>query len=281
MNEIIDGDCLQVLKGMESESVAFIMTSPPYADARKKTYGGCSTSEYLGWFLPISKELLRVLKPDGSFILNIKEKVENGERSTYVMELVLAMRSQGWLWIEEYIWHKKNPMPTSCPTRFKDGWEHCYHFAKTQTFQIHKDRLKIPVAEESIKRYERITIDDHNHEKSATGSGMARNWDRMKKTLDTGLVLPTNVLYLACETSNKGHSAAYPITLPTWFIKLLTNPADVVLDPFCGSGTTCCAAKELGRQYFGIEIYHEYAQATREELNGYRILDQFQEVCVK
>ena len=75
---------------------------------RKKTYGGIHPDEYVEWFLPISKELLRVLKPTGTFILNIKEKVLDGERSTYVMELILQMRKQGWLWTEEFIWHKKN-----------------------------------------------------------------------------------------------------------------------------------------------------------------------------
>ena len=87
------------------------MTSPPYADQRKNTYGGISTNKYVDWFLPISAELLRVLKPTGTFILNIKEKVQNGERSTYVLELILEMRKQGWLWTEEFIWHKKNCYP--------------------------------------------------------------------------------------------------------------------------------------------------------------------------
>lgn len=110
-NDIYLGDCLQKLQKIDNNSVDLIVTSPPYADQRKQTYGGVSVNEYVDWFLPISKELLRVLKPTGTFILNIKEKVQNGERSTYVLELILEMRKQGWLWTEEFIWHKKNCYP--------------------------------------------------------------------------------------------------------------------------------------------------------------------------
>ena len=89
------GDCSELLKTIEDKTIDLIFTSPPYADRRKHTYGGIRPDEYLEWFLPISGELKRVLKPDGTFILNIKEKAENGERHTYVLELILAMRKQG------------------------------------------------------------------------------------------------------------------------------------------------------------------------------------------
>jgi DNA modification methylase len=114
MNEstkLILGDCREVLKEIPDNSVDPIFTSPPYADRRKNTYGGIHPDEYVEWFLPIGQELLRVLKPDGTFILNIKEKAENGERHTYVIELILALRKQGWLWTEEFIWHTKNCYP--------------------------------------------------------------------------------------------------------------------------------------------------------------------------
>lgn len=111
--DIFLGDCKEVLKTLPNESVDLIFTSPPYADQRKNAYGGISHEEYVSWFLPISQELLRVLKPAGTFVLNIKEKVVDGERSTYVIELILALRKQGWLWTEEFIWHKKTPIPES------------------------------------------------------------------------------------------------------------------------------------------------------------------------
>ena len=128
------GDCAVVLKELPENSIDLIFTSPPYADQRKTTYGGIRPNEYVKWFLPISKELLRVLKPTGSFVLNIKERVDNGERSTYVMELILEMRKQGWLWTEEYIWHKKNAYPGKWPNRFRDAWERLLHFNKNKKF---------------------------------------------------------------------------------------------------------------------------------------------------
>ncbi|HAS1748072.1 TPA: site-specific DNA-methyltransferase, partial [Enterobacter hormaechei subsp. hoffmannii] len=102
---LFNADCLSVLKRMDDESIDLIVTSPPYADQRKNTYGGVNPDEYVSWFLPIAKELLRVLRPTGSFVLNIKEKVVNGERHTYVLELIIKMRELGWLWTEEYMWH--------------------------------------------------------------------------------------------------------------------------------------------------------------------------------
>lgn len=100
---LIKGDCATVLKTIPSNSIDLIVTSPPYADQRKKTYGGIHADKYVEWFMPIADELQRVLKPTGSFILNIKERVVDGERHTYVIELIIEMRKRGWLWTEEYI----------------------------------------------------------------------------------------------------------------------------------------------------------------------------------
>ena len=106
-NRILQGDCEEILKAFPDDSIDLIFTSPPYADQRKKTYGGISPDEYVDWFLPKADQFMRVLKPTGTFILNIKERVSNGERHTYVIELILRMREQGWLWTEEFMWHKK------------------------------------------------------------------------------------------------------------------------------------------------------------------------------
>jgi site-specific DNA-methyltransferase (adenine-specific) len=105
------GDSKEILKKYPENFIDLIVTSPPYADRRKNTYGGIDPDHYVEWFLPLSEQLLRILKPTGTFILNIKEKAENGERHTYVLELILALRKQGWLWTEEFIWHKKNCYP--------------------------------------------------------------------------------------------------------------------------------------------------------------------------
>ena len=104
-SKIYQGDSKKALKNFPSNSIDLIVTSPPYADRRMKTYGGVKPEEYVDWFLPISLELLRVLKPTGTFVLNIKEKAADGERHIYVLELILALRKQGWLWTEAVILH--------------------------------------------------------------------------------------------------------------------------------------------------------------------------------
>lgn len=131
------GDSKEQLKRLPEDSVDLIVTSPPYADQRKNTYGGIHPRDYVEWFLPISEQLLRVLKPTGTFILNIKEKAVNGERNVYVIELILAMRQQGWLWTEEFIWHKKNCYPGKWPNRFRDAWERLLQFNKNRQFNMH------------------------------------------------------------------------------------------------------------------------------------------------
>ena len=131
---VINADSREELLNWKNQ-VDVVVTSPPYADQRKKTYGGVSPDKYVAWFLPISAQLLRVLKPSGTFVLNIKERVTKGERHTYVLELILALRQQGWLWTEEFIWHKKNCYPGKWPNRFRDSWERLLQFNKTKKFK--------------------------------------------------------------------------------------------------------------------------------------------------
>ncbi len=123
LNKVLTGDCEEVLKNIPDDSVDLIFTSPPYADQRAETYGGIKPDQYVVWFMPKAAQFLRVLKPTGTFVLNIKERVVEGERHTYVIELTLHMREQGWFWTEEFIWHKKNSYPGKWPNRFRDNWE--------------------------------------------------------------------------------------------------------------------------------------------------------------
>lgn len=260
------GDCLDVLKTLNDESVDLIITSPPYADARKKQYGGVSCDEYVNWFMPISAELLRVLKPTGSFVLNIKEKCVNGERSTYVLELILALRKQGWKWVEEYIWHKKNPMCGKWKNRFRDGFERCLHFTKTLNFNMYQDEVKIPAKESTIKRSQRLNdkndIIDHA---MANGSGFHMNHSHF---VGRDMVYPDNVLYMSCETRNQKHPAVFPCALPEWFVKLFTVEDDVVFDPFMGSGTTGVVCKRLNRNFIGCDIKEEYLKLATERIDN-------------
>ena len=160
LDKIVHGDCLAVLKTFPGDCVDLVFTSPPYADNRKKTYNGVPIKHYVEWFLPISYELKRVIKPEGSFVLNIKERAVNGERQTYVLELILAMKKQGWLWTEEYIWHKKNSYPGKWPNRFRDNWERCLHFTRQKRFKMFQDSVMIPVGDWAEKRLAKLNDKD-------------------------------------------------------------------------------------------------------------------------
>ena len=213
------GDCRTELARVETGSVDLIFTSPPYANQRASTYGGIKPDDYVEWFLPIAEELRRVLKPDGTFVLNIKERVVNRERHTYVFNLILELRKQGWLWTEEFIWSKTNSYPGKWPNRFRDAWERLLQFNKQREFKMN----------------------------------------------DPGLDA-TNVVEGATECNNRGHSAAFPYWLPARFIDLFTEPGDLVLDPFMGSGTTARAALDKGRRVIGVEIHEPYHRELLKNL---------------
>jgi len=263
INQIIEGDCENILQSFPDDCIDLIVTSPPYADRRKTTYGGVHPDRYVEWFLPRSAEFLRVLKPTGTFILNIKEPAINGERHTYVLELILALRGQGWLWTEEFMWHKKNSYPGKWPNRFRDAWERLLQFNKTKKFNMHQEAVMVPMGDWAQSRLKNLSATDQVRDNSKALSGFGKkvaNW------VGRDRVYPDNVLHMATETSNRNHSAAFPFALPEWFIKLFTVPGDLVLDPFVGSGTTAIVAKQLCRDYIGIDLNPDYCALAEQKL---------------
>jgi DNA modification methylase len=265
VNVIIHGDAREELNRYSSDSIDLIVTSPPYADSRKKTYGGIHPDNYVEWFLSFSAEFFRVLKPTGSFVLNIKEKVVDGERHTYVLDLILQMKKQGWLWTEEYVWHKKNCYPGKWPNRFRDAWERCLHFTKTRHFAMYQKAVRVPMGDWRHTRLKKLSRTDRVRDESRVQSGFGK---RIENWVGRDLAYPTNVIHLATECGNKDHSAAFPEALPAWFIRLFTRPGDIVLDPFLGSGTTAVAAARLLRRFIGIEVKAEYCELAHAHLAG-------------
>ena len=261
--EIQLGDCIEILAQFPDNTFDLIVTSPPYADSRAKTYGGIKPDHYVEWFLPRTQEFLRVLKPTGSFILNIKEKVVSGERHTYVLELILEMKKQGWLWTEEFIWHKKNCYPGKWPNRFRDAWERCLQFNKDKKFNMYQETVMVPMGNWAESRLRNLSKTDKSRDESKVGSGFGKN---VSNWVGKDKVYPTNVIHLSTECGNKKHSAAFPKSLPEWFIKLFTQEGDWVLDPFLGSGTTCQVAQEMYRNSVGIEISPEYYELALSDL---------------
>ena len=259
INTVYAMSCPVMLTAMDADSVDLVITSPPYAERRKKAYGGVPGEKYVEWFLPISAEILRVLKPTGSFVLNIKESVDDGERQTYVYELVLALKKQGWLWVDEFIWHKTNPFPTGSKKRLKDGFERCYHFAKTKNFKFFPDAVRT----KSTSKYAGNNARRKNKGAHATTNGSGMN---MSRRIIGDLVRPSNVVIMPSSSINIDHPAVFPQALPEFFIKLMTESGDLVLDPFMGSGSTAIAARGLGRRYVGVERSEDYLCLSAERL---------------
>lgn len=260
---LLFGDCREQLKSIESASVDLIITSPPYANQRAASYGGIKPDDYAAWFLPIADQLQRVLKPTGTFILNIKEPAVNGERHTCVLEIILEMRKRGWLWTEEFVWHKKNCYPGKWPNRFRDAWERLLQFNKQRKFKMNQDAVMVPVGGWYENRMRNLSDTDRVRDESKVGSGFGK---KVENWLGRDLVYPTNVLHGATECGNRQHSAVFPYWLPEWFIELFTDPGDVTLDPFAGSGTAVFAALAMGRNAIGIELHEPYFEKMRERL---------------
>ena len=217
-------------------------------DQRKRTYGGIRPDDYVEWFLPKADEFYRVLKPSGTFVLNIKERVVNGERHTYVMELILEMRKRGWLWTEEFMWHKKNSYPGKWPNRFRDNWERLIQFNKERKFNMYQEAVMVPVGGWAKHRLANLSETDKIRDESKVGSGFGKN---ISNWLGRDMVYPNNVLHMATESSNKKHSAVFPVALPTWFIKLFTQPGDVVLRSVLGLGQHRNCGSHLGKTLRG------------------------------
>jgi site-specific DNA-methyltransferase (adenine-specific) len=266
LDTVICGDCEQVLRTFPNNCVDLIVTSPPYADQRKKTYGGISPDQYVDWFLPKSREFLRILKPDGTFVLNIKERVVDGERHTFVLELILELRKQGWFWTEEYIWNKKNCYPGKWPNRFRDSWERCLQFNKTKKFKMFQDAVMVPVGDWSKTRLKNLNQTDLTRDESKTQSGFGK---KISNWVGRDLVYPSNVLNISTECGYKQHSAPFPVALPEWFIRLFTQNDDVVLDPFMGSGTTAVASRKNNRHFIGIDTQPDYCKLAKERVESF------------
>ena len=258
INSVVLGDCVQFMGTLPDNCIDLVVTSPPYAEQRSATYGGISEDDFPEWITSVAKEIYRILNPSGSFIMNIKENVNSGARSTYVMKSVLAL-SEVFVWNETYIWHKTNPFPTGSKKRLKDGFEYCYAFSKTTDYKFNPDSVLVKSDSkylESEKR--RKNTGEHN---TNNASGM-----NMSSRPCSDYVRPSNVISFPTDSANHDHPATFPIELPMFFIKLLSDEGDIVYDPFCGSGTTLVAADSLNRKYIGTDIVSEYVDIARNRL---------------
>lgn len=253
---VICGDSREVLKKFVN-SANLIVTSPPYADARKKHYDSISPDEFTEWFFTFHNSFFNSLLEDGSFILNIKDKVVNGVRHRFVWDTIKNLSENGWYAIDDYIWHKTNPMPGFWPSRLSDGWEYCFHLSKTKTPFFNRDEVKKPIGEWSKSRLRNLSRVDLSRHNSSNESGFGRD---ISKWVGKSEVSPTNVIDLPLVGKNKNHPAVFPVDLPLFFIKLLCPPGGLVIDPFGGSGTTGIAAFMAGRNSIIIDNNPDYCE---------------------
>jgi site-specific DNA-methyltransferase (adenine-specific) len=255
LNQIIHGDLFDVLPMLPVSSIDVVVTSPPYAEQRKKQYGGISEADYPHWSVRWMAALRPALKDHGSVAIVIRPHLINGQISDYVLRTRLALRAAGWNEAEELIWVKPTSPPLGHIGRPRRSWESILWFSKTASpfcdpvaNGVRSDRIGL----ESTKG-----MGDYLHDKTMreTGSGVARCRDYIE--------VPT------CNTNKDGfntHPAQFPIDLADWLIRLLCRKDGIVFDPFSGSGTTLVAAKRAGFAFAGTEISSEYVGIARQRL---------------
>lgn len=260
--KIIVGDSREVLSSFENQ-VDLIVTSPPYADSRNKHYDSIHPDKYTDWFLTFHEPFFNALKPSGSLVLNIKDKVVNRVRHRYVWHTIEALCAAGWFAIDDYLWHKPNPMPGRWPTRLRDGWEYCFHLAKSVDPFFNADAVRQPIGNWAETRLAKLGENDQSRHNSVNKSGFGRD---LSKWVGQPTVLPSNVLSVPLVGKNMGHPAVFPVDLPLFFIKLLCPENGLVVDPFAGSGSTGIAASILDRSCTLIDNNAQYCQVASERL---------------
>jgi site-specific DNA-methyltransferase (adenine-specific) len=260
----IVGNCLDTLRQIPDNTLDLVITSPPYD--RQGKYGNGEAYErtwYEDTFLKVTEEVLRTLQPHGSFVLNYRSKRHGSERGTLQYELVFWLREQGFLFCEDFMWGKRSPPPGRFNRFLKDAVEYCFQFAKGRAWQFYPDNCLTPARWDARDRERRKRL-PQNYVRVNEPSGHGRH----RVNAGPDMVRPSTLLLFEPEFSPNptGHPARFPIDLPTFFIKLLTQPGQLVFDPFAGTGTTALAAERLQRRWVVTELDKHYADVLPERL---------------
>ncbi len=277
-------DALAVLKAIPANSVNAVVTSPPYALHFKKEYGNTEKQGYIEWFLPFANEVLRVLAEDGSFVLNIGGSYNKGlpTRSLYHYKLLIALVERtGFHLAQECFWFNpaKMPMPAEWVTvrriRVKDAVEYVWWLSKTPWPKADNRNVLRPYS----KDMERLNQRGVRRTTRPSGHNIKPSFGKVEPggSIPPNIVeeeLPTDLLKFGNNAANdlyterckkagvKIHPARFPAALPEFFIKLLTEEGDLVLDPFAGSNTTGAAAERLQRRWIAVDNVEAYLQAS-------------------
>lgn len=248
------GDSLERMRMMEDDSIDLVLTSPPYADM--KTYiddTGIRPDDYVEWFMPFIQQIERIMKPTGSFILNINDKVVNRFRHPYVYDLISEIHKRtGLKLFERLFWNKKKGLPLV--NRFGDRVEYIFWFVKTRNFIFHIDEMRNDYKEGALLRMKH-SIKDRFVRDGETEE--MKDWKPNEKG-----ALPSTLIDICSETKRIAdtHVAVFPVPFAEYFIKGSTDEGGLVLDCFAGTGTTGVACKNLNRRFIGIEKQAHYVR---------------------
>lgn len=264
-------DSLDFLPTIPDASVDLVFTSPPYALHFKKEYGNADQKEYVRWFMPFAEHFARILKPEGSFVLNVGGAWKPGApvRSLYHFRLLLALCDElGFNLCQEFFWYNPAKMPAPAEwvnvrrVRVKDSVEYIYWLSKSKFPKADNGR----VLQEYSKDMQRLIKRGIRNTKRPSGHNIKPTF-----AADKGGSIPPNMIECGNNESNsryikeskaqgrKVHPARFPAELPRFFIEFLTEPGDLVIDPFAGSNTTGAVAEKLGRRWIAVEKDATYA----------------------
>lgn len=261
--------CLDGMLEVPDNSVQLIMTSPPYPQGMREYEKDCSVhaDQYVSWITPMLEASKRVLHPEGSCVIVIMDKIVDGVLHPYIDELKIKIRKLGLFIIDDIIWQKTNPLPNVKYSRRPiRAYEHCIWVVKDpDLYRWNFDAVRVPYSQATLNRYGAVGNIETLHKRS--GGQANQNWVNVQPNSKGAAC---NNIITGCRYSgrNPGHPAKFPEYLPQWFIRAMTEPRQLVLDPFTGSGTTLIEAKRLDRQYVGYEIARGYLERAQEDLDA-------------
>lgn len=267
------GDSAQLLKSLPSNSVDLVMTSPPFALQRQKSYGNENQDVYVDWLIEFAWEVKRVLKDTGSFVIDLGGAYQKGVpiRSLYNYRVLIRFCDElGFKLAEEFFWFNRSKLPSPLEwvnkrkIRVKDSVNTIWWLSKTDFPQADVTNVKVPYSQRMRKLLENAEA-FYTPTERPSGHDITKNF-----AVDNGGAIPSNLLDIPNTESNsqyqrlckqvgvKTHPARFPEKLPLFFIQFLTKPGDLVLDIFSGSNATGHAAEQLSRKWLAFELNQEY-----------------------
>ena len=285
------GDALELLKQLPEESIDLVLTSPPFALQRQKEYGNVDQDEYAEWLLTFGREVKRVLRDTGSFVLDLGGAYRKGRpvRSLYNYRILIKMCDElGFNLAEEFFWFNPAKLPSPIEwvnrrkIRAKDAVDTIWWFSKTDFPKADITKVLAPYSDR-MKALLKDSEKFYTPKKRPSGHDISNRFGD-----DNGGAIPPNLLQIPNTESNSpylryckllhilGHPARFPQKLPDFFIQFLTDPGDYVLDIFAGSNTTGASAESLGRKWMAFELKQAYLAAS-----AFRFLDGADDHTVK